>query len=194
METGAQQLSEWVRIPLCPELSADPVPWAVTEPQGCSPCSVPGQGCHCWCQATQTHWNSVSARPARLHGLKLSQTLLAGHLNRATWSSHQSPPACLVHFRTDAMMHFMTNDHGDKVSLTLTHFCCVSYTDWDFGFTITEACCLWCSQGPLQSVTQKAAFENKATCIFGEGWQHSETRGQHTIPWKGSLHSTSEVS
>lgn len=30
-------------------------------------------------------WNFVSARPAHFYGLKLSQTLLAGHLNRATF-------------------------------------------------------------------------------------------------------------
>lgn len=43
LETGAQQLSEWVRIPLCPELSVALLPWAVPESQGCPPgCARPG--------------------------------------------------------------------------------------------------------------------------------------------------------
>lgn len=74
-----------------------------------------------------TPGNFVSAKPARFHGLKLSQTLLAEHLNRATLSSHPKSTCMSGALQNRCYAEEATNDHGDKVSLTLTHFLCVSY-------------------------------------------------------------------
>lgn len=129
LETGAQQLSEWVRIPLFPELSIDPMPRAVPKLQGCSPglCQARGVPLFVLSHSDPLPWDFVSTRSARFHGLKLSQTLLAEHLNRATLSSHQKSTRTSGAFQKRYSAEEATNDHGDKVSLTLTHIRCVSY-------------------------------------------------------------------
>lgn len=85
LETGAQQLSEWVRIPLCPELSVDPVLWvSMPEPQSGSPWSVPGQG------------SIVCAKSLRPTALELCQhktcslPWLKAEPNTAGWAPEQS--------------------------------------------------------------------------------------------------------
>lgn len=90
-------------------------------------CARPGVPLFVLSHSDPLPWNSVSARPARFHGLKLSQTLLAGHLNRATLSSHQKSICMPGALQNRCHAEEATNDHGDKVSLTLAHFCCVSY-------------------------------------------------------------------
>lgn len=173
--------------PLCPELSVDAVPWAVPEPQGCSPCSVPGQGCHCLCWVTQSHCpGALSAQICSLPWLKAEQTLLPGHLHWATLSSHQKSTCMSGAFQN----RHHQNDHGDKVSLTLTHFCCVSYR-LVFWFYYNK-------RGLLSLVFP---ILHPKGCLWKQGYMHVWGRaaalwnkGSAHNPLEGSLHPTSEVS
>lgn len=72
--------------------------------------------------------NFFSARPARFHGLKLSQTLLALHLTQYICLLIEKSTYVSGAFQDNRCdIEEARNDRGDKVSKTLTHFCYISY-------------------------------------------------------------------
>lgn len=130
-------------------------------------------------------WNFVSTRPAHFHGLKLSRTLLAGHLNRATLSSHPKSICMPGALQNRCHAEEATNDHGDKVSLTLAHFCCVSYrlTFWFYNN----------KTGLLSLVfPSPIVIPHPKGCLWKQGYVH--IWGRAAALWnKGSAHNPFEV-